>query len=144
MHHQGLADEAIAQRLTAQGYRSPLDQTQLLTNTVRGIRLKHRVFVTRSQSHPRRMAGYLTIPQAAAALGTSPYWGYDRSKKGVIGSSRDQSTGLYLLPDAPETLNQFRDLQAGQINRLSFESRSDNESQTKNRAPIRTKRDKMR
>ena len=100
--------------------------------------------MTRSQSHPRRIAGYLTIPQAAAALGISPYWFYDRIKKGVIGSSRDQSTGLYLFPDAPETLNQFRDLQAGKSNRLSFESRSDNESQTKNRAQIRTKRDKMR
>ena len=129
MHHQGLDDETIAQRLTAQGYRSPLNPTQLLTSTVRGIRLKHRVLVTRSQSHPRRIAGYLTIPQAAAALGLSPYWFYDRIKKGVIGIKRDQATGLYLVPDTPQTLDQFRDLQAGHLNQLSFESRSANDSQ---------------
>jgi DNA invertase Pin-like site-specific DNA recombinase len=128
MHHQGLDDETIAQRLTAQGYRSPLNPTQLLPSTVKGIRLKHRVLVTRSQSHPRRIAGYLTIPQTAAALGISPYWFYDRIKKGVIEIKRDPSTGLYLFPDTPETLDQFRNLQAGHLNQLSFQSRSDHES----------------
>jgi DNA invertase Pin-like site-specific DNA recombinase len=129
MHQQGLDDETIAQRLTAQGYRSPLDPTRLLPSTVKGIRLKHRVFVTRSQSHPRRIAGYLTVPQVAAALGISPYWFYDRIKKGVIGISRDQSTGLYLFPDTPETLEQFRDLQAGKLNQLSFKRRSEHDAQ---------------
>lgn len=129
LHHQGLDDETIAQRLTAQGYRSPLDTTQLLTNTVKCLRLKHKVFVTRSQSHPRRIPGYLTIPQAAAVLDCSPHWFYDRIKKGTIGISRDQTTGLYLFPDTPETLEQFYDLQAGNLNQLSFKSRSENESQ---------------
>ena len=81
MPHQGLDDETIAQRLTTQGYRSPLNPTKLLTSTVKGMRLKHRVFVNRSQSHPRRIAGYLTVPQAGAALDISPYWCYDRIKK---------------------------------------------------------------
>ena len=93
------------------------------------IRLKHRVFVTRSQSHPRRITGDLTVPQAAAILGISPHWFYDRIKKGVIGITRDQSTGLYLFPDTPQTLDQFRGLQAGNLNRLSFKRRSENESQ---------------
>lgn len=127
LHHQGLDDETIAQRLTAQGYRSPLDSTQLLTNTVKCLRLKHKAFITRSQSHPRRIAGYLTVPQAAAALACSPYWFYDRMKKGVIEIKRDRSTGLYLFPDTPETLEQLRDLQAGHLNQLSFQSRSDPE-----------------
>jgi len=129
MHHQGLDDETIAQRLTAQGYRSPLDPGRLLPSTVKGIRLKHRVFVTRSQSHPRRIAGYLTIPQAAAALGISPHWFYDRIKKGMIVINRDQSTGLYLFPDTSQTLDQFRALQAGNLQQLSFKSRPENESQ---------------
>ncbi len=129
MHHQGLDDETIAQRLTAQGYRSPLNPTKLLPSTVRGIRLKHRMFVTRSQSHPRRIAGSLTIPQAAAALGISPHWFYDRMKKGVIEIKRDQSLGLYLFPDTPETLDQLRHLQAGNLSQLSFKSCSENASQ---------------
>lgn len=128
-HHQGLDDETIAQRLTAQGYRSPLDSTKLLTNTVKCLRLKHQAFITRSQSHPRRIAGYLTVPQAAAALACSPPWFYDRIKKGVIGIKWDPSTGLYLFPDTPETLEQFRDLQAGHLKQLSFPSRSKHESQ---------------
>ena len=128
LHHQGLDDETIAQRLTAQGYRSPLDAAKLLTNTVKCLRLKHKVFITRSQSHPRRIPGYLTVSQAAAALAWSPHWFYDRIKKGVIGIKRDPSTGLYLFPDTPEILDQFRALQAGHLNQLSFPSRSEPES----------------
>ena len=79
----------IAQRLTPQGYRSPLNPLKLLTSTVKGIRLKHRGCVTRSQSYPRRIAGDLTVPQAAAALDISPYWFYERIKKGVIVINRD-------------------------------------------------------
>lgn len=134
LHHQGLDDETIAQRLTAQGYRSPLDATKLLTNTVKCLRLKHKAFITRSQSHPRRIAGYLTVPQAAAALECSPHWFYDRIKKGVIGIKRDASTGLYLFPDTLETLEQLRGLQAGRLNQLSFQNRSDPESQAQSKA----------
>jgi DNA invertase Pin-like site-specific DNA recombinase len=130
LHHQGLDDETIAQRLTAQGYRSPLDTTQLLTNTVKCLRLKHKAFITRSQSHPRRIPGYLTVPQVAAALACSPHWFYDRIQKGVIGIKRDPSTGLYLFPDTSETLEQLRALQAGRLNQLSFPSRADHESLT--------------
>jgi len=127
LHHRGLDDETIAQQLTAQGYRSPLDTTRLLTNTVKCLRLKHKAFITRSQSHPRLIPGYLTVPQVAAVLACSPHWFYDRIKKGAIGIKRDRSTGLYLFPDTPETLEQLRDLQAGHLNQLSFESRSDPE-----------------
>jgi hypothetical protein len=129
LHHQGLDDETIAQRLTAQGYRSPLDTTKLLTNTVKCLRLKHNAMITRSQSHPRRIAGYLTVPQVTAALECSPHWVYDRIKKGTIKVSRDHETRLYLFPDTPETLEQFRDLQAGHLNQLSFQSRSEYASQ---------------
>ena len=66
------------------------------------------------------------MPQAAAALGCSPYWFYDRIKKGTIEIRRDRKTGLYLFPDTPETLEQFRALQAGDINQLGFEARSQN------------------
>ena len=74
---QGLDDQAIAQQLTAQGHRSPLRQT-LLPSTVKTIRLKHRIFHDRSQSHPRKISGYLTVPQIVKALELPPHWIYDK------------------------------------------------------------------
>src|SRR5262249_9734764 len=78
LHRQGLDDDTIAQQLTAEWYRSPLEATKLLPSTVKGIRLRHKLFMTRSQSHPRRIPGSLTVPQIATALGIAPHWLYDR------------------------------------------------------------------
>lgn len=144
LHRQGLDDETIAQHLRAKGYRSPLDAEKLLPSTVKGLRLKHKVFVTRSQSHPRRIPGYLTVPQAAAAPGLSPYWFYDRIQKGTIVMSRDQATGLYLFPDTPETLDQFRDLRAGNVNRVCFEARSEPHCQVGKNIKKQTEGDPIR
>jgi hypothetical protein len=69
----GILDEAIAQELTDLGYRSPMGLV-VLPRTVRGIRLKHGIFQTRSQSHPRRIEGALTISQIAAAIDIDPHW----------------------------------------------------------------------
>jgi hypothetical protein len=63
LSRQGKSDEEIAQHLTALGHRSPRQPDCVLPNTVKIVRLKHRVFQKRSQSHPRRVAGYLTLPQ---------------------------------------------------------------------------------
>ncbi len=128
LHCQGRDDDTIAQQLSAEGYRSPMDATKLLRSTVKGIRLQHKVFVTRSQSHPRRIPGSLTVPQIATALGVSPHWLYDRIDKGTINVSRDQATGLYLFPDTPQTLDQFKQLQAGSLKQLCFEATSERQS----------------
>ena len=63
----GKGDEEIAALLTEQGYRSPKDESVVLPSTVRIIRLRHRLFRKRSQSHPRHIKGYLTVPQLARA-----------------------------------------------------------------------------
>lgn len=118
--HQGLDDEAIAQRLTADGFRSPMSPVAVLPNTVRCTRLKQRVFIKRSQSHPRRITGYLTVPQIAQALSVSRYWIYDRINNGTISAVRDPATGLYLFPDQPDTLRQFEQLRAGQCQQFCF------------------------
>jgi DNA invertase Pin-like site-specific DNA recombinase len=128
LHRQGLDDVTIAQQLSTEGYRSPMDAAQLLPSTVKGIRLKHKLFVTRSQSHPRRIPGALTVPQIAAALGVSPHWLYDRINKGVINVSRDQATGLYLFPDTPHTLDQFKQLKADNLKQLRFEATAETQS----------------
>ncbi len=116
---QGVDDQTIAEKLTQKGFRSPSGLT-LLPSTVQRIRLKHRIFRNRHQSHPRRVPGYLTIPQIAATLNLSTYWLYYRIDNGSIVVTRDKKTKLYLFPDQPETLTQFRELIAGTLKKLHF------------------------
>jgi hypothetical protein len=74
----------------------------------------------RSQSHPRRITGYLTVPQLTGALGVTPHWVYHQIKRGTVAISRDAATGLYLFPDRPETLEAFRQLRAGHLSELRY------------------------
>lgn len=115
----GATDAEIADHLTAQGYRSPMRQ-EVLPSTVQTIRLKHRLFQKRSQSHPRHIAGYLTVPQLAQRLNLTPHWIYDRIKNGCIQVTKDPATGLYLFPDTAATLEACSDLQQGKRMHVSF------------------------
>jgi hypothetical protein len=108
----GHTDEVIAAQLTQQGYRSP-QRLQVLPSTVRTIRLKHGRMQQRHQSHPRHVAGSLTVPQLARRLGVSPHWLYDRLANGRIQLAKDPATGLYLFPDQPTTVEHLQQLQAG-------------------------------
>ena len=93
---------------------------RVLPSTVRIIRLKHGIFQKRSQSHPRRIDGYLTVPQIARQLDISPHWVYDRINNGRIQIVKDPETGLYLFPDEPATLEMFKDLKDGNLKNLRF------------------------
>ena len=116
---EGQSDTAIAAALTADGHRSPMCD-RVLPSTVRSIRLRHGLLLKRSQSHPRRVPGHLTISQLAARLGVSASWIYDRVHNGTIAITRDERTGLYLFPDAPGTLDQLRRLRAGELDQIAF------------------------
>jgi hypothetical protein len=116
---QGIADEQIARHLTAQGYRSPMRE-EVLPSTVRTIRLKHRIFQKRSQSHPRRVEGCLTVPQIAQALNLTPHWIYDRIYNGSIQVTKHPERGTFLFPDTPSTLEQFEALKNGTLKSLHF------------------------
>jgi len=116
---EGRSDEEIAQRLTRAGYRSPLRRV-VLPSTVKTIRLRHRIMITRHQSHPRQIAGHLTVPQLAEKLGVSLHWIYDRIHNGTIQVTKDRETGLYLFPDQAKTLGRFRKLVAGKFQNLRF------------------------
>lgn len=117
----GHGDEAIAAELTAAGYRSPM-RDRVLLSTVRIIRLRHGILLKRSQSHPRRLPGHLTIPQLAAQLGVSAHWIYDRVHNGTVAITRDERTGLYLFPDTPSTLDRLQKLRAGKLDRIAFDT----------------------
>jgi DNA invertase Pin-like site-specific DNA recombinase len=119
LHNAGKSDEIIARELSAAGFRSPLHQ-ELLVSTVKGLRLKHRCFITRHQSHPRRIPGSLTVPQVAQRLGLSVHWLYDRIHNGQIGLQKDSATRLFLFPDHPRTLELLTQLRAGRRQHVGF------------------------
>src|SRR2546426_3867582 len=116
---EGTSDDDMARQLPQHGYRSP-SQPSVLPSTVKGIRLKLGLMQQRSQSHPRRITGYLTVPQLAKALAITPHWVYHQIKRGTVVITRDAATGLYLFPDTPQTLEAFRQLQAGQRTALRY------------------------
>ena len=116
----GVDDETIAQQLTAAGFRSPMAPHRVLAHTVRCTRLKYGVLITRRQSHPCRVPGYLSIAQLVQALGVSVPWIYDRIHNGTIHVARDAQAGASLFPDSAQTLHQFKQLQAGKRKRLRF------------------------
>jgi hypothetical protein len=118
---EGKSDAEMAQLLTQQGYRSPR-QPYVLPSTVQGIRLKLGLMQNRSQSHPRQVPGYLTVPQLAQALAIKPHWVYHQIKRGAVTTTRDSATGLYLFPDAPETLEAFRQFRAGHLSQLRYDA----------------------
>jgi DNA invertase Pin-like site-specific DNA recombinase len=116
---KGKTDEEIAALLTEQGYRSPKHAT-VLPSTVKILRLRHRLFRKRSQSHPRHIPGFLTVPQVARKLGITPHWIYDRIHNGTIEMARDRETNLYLFPDEPRTISLFEQLRTGKLQQLRF------------------------
>jgi hypothetical protein len=115
----GETDEEIAAILTKQGHRSPR-HTAVLPSTVRLLRLRHRLFRKRSQSHPRRIPGCLTVTQVARSLGIQPHWIYDRIHNGTIQVALDSKTHLYLFPDQPKTITLFKQLWTGKLQKLRF------------------------
>lgn len=119
---QGIPDEEIAQRLTDRGHRSPKAMS-VLPNTVRTIRLRHRILQTPHQSHPRQIPGYLTVSQIVQQLRVSAHWIYDRIHNGSIQIAKDPHTRGYLFPDEPATLDQLRCLKQGTIATVQFAPR---------------------
>jgi DNA invertase Pin-like site-specific DNA recombinase len=120
LSQQGKSDEDIARHLTELGHASPKHLQSVLPSTVKTIRLKHRIFQKRSQSHPRFIPGCLTIPQLAPKLGVTAHWIYHLIRTGKIQITRDPQTGLYLFPDQPDTLDLLQQLKAGTVNNLRF------------------------
>jgi len=107
MSREGHSDETIAKHLTTQGHRSPMADT-VLCSTVRAVRLQKRILRRTDQSHPRRVPGFLTIPQLAEKLGVSRSWIHDRIRRGTITAKKDAKAKCCLFPDTPELLTQMK------------------------------------
>jgi len=116
----GKSDKDIAVQLSEQEYRSPMDRNRVLPSTVKTIRLKHGIMITHSQSHPRDIPGFLTVPQVAKRLEVTPHWLYDRLHNGTINLKKDADKGLYLFPDRPQITEQLQSLKAGNLKNLNL------------------------
>jgi DNA invertase Pin-like site-specific DNA recombinase len=116
---EGIDDEEIAKQLTALGHRSPKQQ-YVLPYTVKAIRLKRGITKEHGQSHPRKIDGRLTVSQLAETLKIPTHYIYDRIHNGTIEIAKDEATGLYLFPDQPTTIKQFKQLIAGRFQNLRF------------------------
>ena len=103
MTTEGHSDAAIAEHLTAAGHRSPRAD-KVLESTIRLTRLRLGILRRAHQSHPRRVEGFLTIPQLAKKLGVSRWWISDRIHNGTIKAKKDPRTKCYLFPDKTATL----------------------------------------
>ncbi len=104
----GQSDEEIASELEISGFRSPMGQT-IFVATVKSIRLRHGIFQKKSQSHPRRIEGFLTIAQISKLIDVTPHWIYDRINNGTIKATLTQlphhKRKAYLFPDTQETID---------------------------------------
>ena len=114
----GTEDAAIAALLTEEGFRSPR-HGQVLVNTIRAIRLRHRIL--QAPSHPRRLAGWLTVSQLAERLGIPRHWIDQRIRSGTIVVGPHPPMRLHLFPDTEAVIAGFRNLMAGRTDRLRFD-----------------------
>jgi hypothetical protein len=116
---QGKSDAEIAQLLTTRGFHSP-QRAQVLPSTVQTIRLRHGRLHRYRGPRPRHVPGWLTVSQLAGALSVKAHWLYHLIRRGRIIVARDPATRLYLVPDQPATLQDFRRLQHGHITHLQY------------------------
>ena len=58
--------------------------------------------------------------QIAKAIGVTCHWIYDRINNGKISICKQEKTGLYLFPEKPSTLKQFRDFKNGKLKKLHY------------------------
>jgi len=117
---QGKTEEEIAQFLTDIGHTSPKNIHVVLYSCVRTIRLKHRIFLKRSQTHSRHIPVFLTIPQIALQLGVTPHCFYTLINIRKIELILDAQTNIHTFPAQTETLDLLRQFKTDTIKNLRF------------------------
>jgi hypothetical protein len=110
----GHSEAAIAEFLTSHGFRAP-QRPRGLASTVQTLRLRHGRLHRYRGPRPRRVAGFLTVSQLATALGVKAHWIDHLMSQGRIVRQRDETTGLSLFPDRPDTLEALRQLRDGSV-----------------------------
>ncbi len=119
LESEGKSDDDIAAILTQEGFRSA-QSDRLLRSTVQSIRLKHGRIHRFWGPRPRRVNGFLTLPQVAEKVGVKPHWIYHLIDTKIIRINKDEKSRLYLFPDSKKTIDDFRRLKTGSVKRLDY------------------------
>ena len=104
----GVLDEMIAQELTESGAIALPWARSFCPAASKAFGSSTGNFQKRSQSHPRRIEGALTISQLATALDIDPHWIYDRIHNGTIQVDKDPKHALFLVSGCADTIEQFQ------------------------------------
>lgn len=114
---EGKSDLAISEALTKEGFPSARSAS-IPTSTIQTIRLRN--------ARPRRykkerkpvVVGAVTVSQVAQILGVEKKWLYHLIRRGKVKVDRDPISGVFVMPDAPETfeaLTQIRDSERDRV-----------------------------
>ncbi|MFL5284660.1 MAG: recombinase family protein [Rhodopila sp.] len=115
----GVGDTEIIRTLTEEGHRSTRRDLQILPNTVRSIRLRHRVKAVWHCARWPSVPGWLSVGSVVTRLSIPEKWLRARLRNGVI-QTRLETDGRYLFPDEPDALEALRQLRAGTINQVDL------------------------
>jgi DNA invertase Pin-like site-specific DNA recombinase len=101
---EGYQDREIAERLTAEGFRSARRDrvTADVVGTIR--RARGQISLTEQFRTQAKIDGQWTVFGLAQALGVHRNWLYARIRKGTLPATRHAVIGHYLIPDEPELL----------------------------------------
>ncbi len=105
---EGYQDREIAERLTAEGFRSARRDrvTADVVGTIR--RARGQISLTEQFKTQAKIDGQWTVFGLAQELDVHRNWLYARIRKGTLPATRHAVIGHYLIPDDPELLASLR------------------------------------
>jgi hypothetical protein len=104
---EGYQDAVIAERLTAEGFRSAR-RSEVPRQLVEQVRRAHGVVSLTEQFRRRdQIDGAWTVGGLARAVGVRGDWPRKQIAKGTITAERHAATGRYLIADEPELLERL-------------------------------------
>jgi hypothetical protein len=105
---EGYHDAAIAERLTAAGFRAPRSG-EISAALVASIRhARGQISLTEQFKTQAKLHGQWTVYGLAQELAVHRNWLYARIRNGTLPATRHSVTGHYLIPDDPDLLDRLR------------------------------------